>query len=543
MISQSDNNSGNRIHDGFFELLYQADGVYLKVHPPMGSGKKVTVNDVLNKMAKKQLRNFDRAAVELAIMKAKQIPERIAESQEEVKINASMNTIVSPDKMKAYVIIMPPEGGRMLTFDEIMKQINESGITYGIKRDVITTLAINPAYNQQILIAEGTEPVFGVNGKLQFLFDINKDAKPTIMEDGRVNFRELHLIENVTRGQVLVTSIPPTPGQPGKNILGIDIPALDGKPAVLPRGKNVEVSPDGQALLAAFDGLVDFIDGKVSVFSLYEVPADVDNSTGNIYFVGNVVVRGNVLSGFTIEAGGSVEVYGVVEGAIIKAGGSIILRRGMQGLGKGVLISEGDIVARYIEHSNIQARGDIRAEAVMHSNVKCGNRLELSGKKGLLVGGSAKIGKELSVKVIGSPMSTLTDIEVGVDPTLRERYKDVKDEIRTAETDIKKAEQVIELLKKLEQVGKLTPEKQEMLDRSIRTKTHYTSTLGELKEELMKLDEILEQESNGRILAQNIIYPGTKVAIGTVMMNVRENLQYCTLYKDGADVRVGPYNK
>ena len=366
MISQSDNNSGNRIHDGFFELLYQADGVYLKVHPPMGSGKKVTVNDVLNKMAKKQLRNFDRAAVELAIMKAKQIPERIAESQEEVKINASMNTIVSPDKMKAYVIIMPPEGGRMLTFDEIMKQINESGITYGIKRDVITTLAINPAYNQQILIAEGTEPVFGVNGKLQFLFDINKDAKPTIMEDGRVNFRELHLIENVTRGQVLVTSIPPTPGQPGKNILGIDIPALDGKPAVLPRGKNVEVSPDGQALLAAFDGLVDFIDGKVSVFSLYEVPADVDNSTGNIYFVGNVVVRGNVLSGFTIEAGGSVEVYGVVEGAIIKAGGSIILRRGMQGLGKGVLISEGDIVARYIEHSNIQARGDIRAEAVMH---------------------------------------------------------------------------------------------------------------------------------------------------------------------------------
>jgi len=77
---------------------------------------------------------------------------------------------------------------------------------------------------------------------------------------------------------------------------------------VLPKGKNVEISEDGQSLIAGIDGQVNYIDGKVSVFANYEVPADVDNSTGNISFVGNVIIRGNVLSGFTVEAGGSVEV-------------------------------------------------------------------------------------------------------------------------------------------------------------------------------------------------------------------------------------------
>ena len=144
------------------------------------------------------------------------------------------------------------------------------------------------------------------------------------------------------------------------------------------------------------------------------------------------------MSGFVVEAGGSVEVMGVVEGAIIKAGGDIILRRGMQGMGKGILISGGDIISRFIENSTVEARNDIKAEAIMHSNVKCGNKLELSGRKGLLVGGSCKVGKEIVAKVIGSHLATITDIEVGLDPTIRERYKAAKDELISAESDMRK---------------------------------------------------------------------------------------------------------
>lgn len=531
--------TGSNINNGFFQLLFQSDGVYLSVYPPANNGKSVEINDVINKLTLKQIKAYNRDMVELAVKMAERTPVKIAQAQEDIKIDATANVMVLPDKMKAYISFTPPDKGRMLTLEEVIEVLNENGVIYGINRTNLETLVKYPVYSEMVCVAEGTSPVNGQNGMVEFHFDIKKNTKPTILEDGRVDFRELNLIESAMQGQKLCSLIPPVPGTPGRTVLGTDIPAKEGKPAVLPKGRNVSISPDGLSLVANISGQVSYQDGKVSVFSAYEVPADVDNSTGNINFVGNVSVRGNVLSGFVIEAGGNVEVWGVVEGAVIKAGGDIILRRGMQGMGKGTLISGGDIIARYIENSTIEAKNNIKSEAIMHSNVKCGNKLELSGRKGLLVGGTCRVGKEIVAKVIGSYMATTTDIEVGIDPAVRERYKALKDEIAALETDVKKAEQAITILRKLEMAGALTPEKQEIMAKSVRTKVFYTNKLYELKEEVMQLENRLQQDSYGKVRSYNFIYPGTRVAIGSSMMYVKENLQYCTLYRDGADIRVG----
>jgi len=394
-----------------------------------------------------------------------------------------------------------------------------------------------------LCVAEAIHPVKGSNGKVEYCFDLERETKPTILEDGRVDYRELNLIQSVVKDQKLCYLTPPIMGVPGRTVSGASIPALDGKPAALPKGRNVVISEDKQTLVAAIDGMVSYIDGKVNVFSSYEVSGDVDNSTGNINFIGNVCVRGDVLSGFSIEAGGNVEVWGVVEGATIKAEGDIVLRRGMQGLGRGILKSGGDIIARYIEHSAVEAKCNIKAEAIMHSNVRCGMKLELTGRKGLLVGGTCKVGKEVSAKVIGSHMATVTDVEVGVDPMLRDRYKAIKEEICAIDIDLRKADQAITLLKKLETAGQLGPEKLEILAKSIRTKTFFSNRIIELREEASQLEEKMQQDAYGKIRVFNYVYPGTKIAIGSCLMFVKETLQYCTLYRDGADVRVGPIDK
>ncbi|MCX7708899.1 MAG: FapA family protein [Clostridia bacterium] len=535
--------SGRNVNDGFFEIRYQQDGVYLSVFPPVGKGIRVEAREVIEKLNRKQIRGFNKDVIELAVLKADKSAVKIADAQQEVKLDATCNVMVTPDKMKAFVALTPPDGGRMLTMEEILSHLARQGVIYGINKTTLESIIQYPIYNEMVCVAEGTPAANGKNGYVEFLFDINKERKPTILEDGRVDFRELNIIESVRAGQKLCNLMPPQMGTPGKTVVGVDIPAINGKPANLPRGRNVEASPDGLSVVASIDGQVCYIDGKINVFANYEVPADVDNSTGNINFVGNVIIRGNVLSGFTVDAGGNVEVWGVVEGAVIKAGGDIILRRGMQGLGKGTLISNGDIIARYIEHSNIEAKGSIKSEAIMHSNIKCGDKLELAGKKGLLVGGTCKVGKEIVAKVIGSHMATVTDIEVGVDPTLRERYKALRDEINNSESDIKKADQAITILKKLEAAGALTPEKQEMMAKSVRTKIFLSNKLNEMKEEYAQIEARLQQDVYGKIRAFNYIYPGTKVAIGTCLMYIKEPLQYCTLYRDGADVRVGPIDK
>ena len=535
--------AGNNINNGFFEITYKEDGVYLMVYPPVEKGKPVEARDVLDKLAKKLIRNFSRDIVDAAVRKADKTPVKLAEPQAEVKLNATANVMISPDKMKAFISFNPPDGGRMMTLEEVLDALNKNGVIFGINRTNMETIIKYPVYNEIICVAEGVIPVNGQNGRVEFYFDIKRDGKPAIMDDGRVDFRELNLIESVAKGQKLCELVQPVPGVIGKTVFGTDVYPMEGKPAVLPKGRNVSISDDGMAIESNIDGQVRFIDGKINIFSTYEVPADVDNSTGNISFVGNVCVRGNVLSGFSIEAGGNVEVWGVVEGAHIKAGGDIILRRGMQGMGKGVLISNGDIIARYIEHSNVEAKNNISSEAVMHSNVKCGNKLELAGRKGLLVGGSCKVGKEIVSKVIGSHMATVTDIEVGVDPSLRERYKAMKEELNTIESDLKKAEQAITILKKIEMAGALTPDKHEIMAKSVRTKVYFINRINEIKEDMQRIEASLQQDAFGKIRCFNFIYPGTKVAIGSCLMYVRENLQYCTLYRDGADVRVGSIDK
>jgi len=447
----------------------------------------------------------------------------------------------SPDLMSAYIRLRNLSDGYSFTKDELLDELRIRGVSYGLKDEVIESLVISPVYDSNILVAEGLPAVNGVNGKVNFEFDISVHDAPAILEEEKVNYKELNLIKNVNAQTVLCTLVPPVQGEDGLNVKGDKIKAIHGKPAVLPRGKNVRPSEDGQSLVALIDGQVDYQnDNTVNVFSTYEVKDDVDNSVGNINFIGNVTVRGNVLAGFSIEAGGNVEVWGVVEAANITAKGKIILRKGVSGLGKGTLTSESDIVAKYIENSIVSAKGDISAEAIMHSTVKCGGSVKLSGRKGLLVGGSTRVGREVAAKVIGSPMAINTEIEAGLDPAVRERYRVVKEEISQIEIDIKKADQAVTLLKKLEQAAPLSDEKKEILVKSTRTKIFFASRLRELEDEKNSLDEKLQENFPSKIKASDYIYPGTKVSIGSTMMYVKEVLQNCTLYREGADIKVGP---
>ncbi len=523
-----------------YELTYEADGVYLTVNRIFGA--RIDESVIMNEIRRKKIHSFNTSLISDTIKKALGQPVKIADKQEEEKINAIVEVITRPDKMTAYIKLSAPEGGgKPAGLQEIASQLKQNRVIFGINEEVVRTLVKEPIYNQNILIAEGMVPINGKNGEIKFLVDIRKDNKPIIMEDGSVNYRDLDYIESVRKGQKLCEMTEPTPGINGRNVVGTVLKAINGKPPKMVRGRNVYTGEDDKSLYSEIDGQVMYIDGKLSVFSTYEVPDDVDNSTGNINFIGNVSVRGNVLSGFTMEVGGNVEVFGVVEGASIKAGGNIILRRGMTGNGKGRLIAGGDIVAKYIENSIIEAANDIKAEAIMHSDVKCGNRLELGGRKGLLVGGITRVGKEIEAKVIGSYMATTTIIEVGVDPNIRERYKFLRTELLKIEESAKKTNQAITLIKKIEAAGMLTEEKQEIFDKSIRSKIFFDSNIAQYKEEIAELEQRLQQEIKGKIMVSDYIYQGTRVSIGSAAMHIKETLQHCTLYKDGVDVRVGPY--
>lgn len=538
--------SGYPNFDGFFDFELREDGLYLILHGPMGKGKPVELDEILSRLRQKNITNYDYAKIKEAVKNIKdseKLEIYISDQQELEVIDEEVVVNISKDKMFAVISFIPPENnGRLLSYEEVMHAIESAGVNFGIDENEVKRALEERKPNYKYVIAKGLKPVEGTHGKLEFHFNVNKDLKPKVLEDGSVDFRNLDIINNVSKGQVLVTLIPAQPGTPGMDVLGREIFPPKVKNPTLPKGKNTEISEDGLSLIATIDGQAIYINNKVTVNQTYEVPDNVDNSVGNIDFVGNVIVKGNILTGFSIKAGGNVEVYGVVEGACIEAQGDIILYRGIQGMSRGILKSMGNVVARYIENSTVEAMGNVTSEAIMHSRVKCGGSVIVEGKKGLIVGGIIRAGKEVNAKVIGSHMATSTEIEVGIDPTIVERYRYLKDEQANIKKEIIKINQAIDLLNKMKGTNRLTDDKRALLQKSIRTKVFLNDRLKSIKNEMADLEPLMEERDDGKVRAFNVIHPGVKVTIGTATMYVREEIKYCTLYKDNADIRTTSYS-
>jgi len=457
-------------------------------------------------------------------------------------LKVDIKVMVTSDKLKASVILTPNQNGVDLTFENVMSALKINKVSFGIDEGVIKKLVENPVFGSPVVVAQGKPPGKPVDGKLIYHFDIKREIKPKELPDGRVDYKDLGIVQNVRKDDVLVTMIDPVDGENGIDVFGGVIRGQRGKKINLPRGKNTYIDVDGHRLRAACDGQVSVIEGKVVVLNTLEINSNVDNSTGNINFVGNVHIKGSVLSGFKVIAEGNVEVEGIVEAAEIEAKGSVILHKGITGMGKGRIISQKSVIAKFIENATVIAADDIQAEAIVHSDIKCGGKLLLIGKKASIVGGSCKVGREVEAKVIGSYLSTATEIEVGVDPLMIERYREIKKEIAELKENIKKCEQGIEVLKKIEAASGLTDDKKEMLQKFTRSKIISAERLKSLQLELEEIEKRLEERNEGVVKVQDMIYPGVKVTIGNVCKLIKEPVKYCKIYREDADIKIAPYS-
>ena len=87
-----------------------------------------------------------------------------------------------------------------------------------------------------------------------------------------------------------------------RTVLDQEIPAKSGKNVPLPQGRNTEISEDGTQLLASIAGSVEFTGRSFQVKPVLEISGNVDFSTGDLDFLGDINICGNVLSGFTVRA-------------------------------------------------------------------------------------------------------------------------------------------------------------------------------------------------------------------------------------------------
>ena len=82
-------------------------------------------------------------------------------------------------------------------------------------------------------------------------------------------------------------------------------------------GKNVKFDKDGVTVVAEIDGEVMLFNGKITVEPVKFLDA-VNVKTGDVKFVGTVIIKGAVEEGYRVEAT-NIEVNGIVDKSYLEA--------------------------------------------------------------------------------------------------------------------------------------------------------------------------------------------------------------------------------
>ncbi|CAM3738154.1 DUF342 domain-containing protein [Mesobacillus thioparans] len=444
---------------------------------------------------------------------------------------------ISNDRLSAELELDIHDHEYSISVGNLMSILEKESIIFGIKMDVLAQIAESPAsVEYPVIIANGMPNLDGEDSYLR------SELEQTGLNEQKVfNFRSVLQIPSVKKRQLLATVVPPVDGTPGKDVTGRVVPAKPGRPLRIKAGKNV-IFESGQ-FYAACDGQVSITQKSISVNPVYEVKGDLDLRTGNLDFVGNIVIKGNVPSGYELKAGGDIIVDGLVEAANLQAGGNIVIKGGVAGALKGKVTADGSVFANFLNQANVKAGQDIIVKSsILHSKLTAAGNVDCH--TGTIIGGTISAARDISVKELGNELFTKTELAVGWDPLLEKSEQETNASIETAKMNIRKLTEIeLKLAELGRRAGTLTNEQRQMIAKQRNTRLKVEQSLGELLADLEFLQLEKQDRLNSCLSVYDKVFPNTKVYFGKYAFLTNQIYKKVSFYLDNSEIMIHPIAK
>jgi uncharacterized protein (DUF342 family) len=387
----------------FVSVEERDDGVYISVTREQAA--KINVRDVITALEQASVINYQADQIRSVIEHSRGGFEKIGDTFEYYNSNMDRYIDIKVTPLKATIKVNSPALSERVRFtDNVIRYcLSTKGICCGVKEEVLKKFMSEPAYDTELLVAEGIPPIDGKDSEIQFEVSVNPDAKPSVGKGGKVDYREIQTFSSIKQGQVIARRVPPTEGQPGKAVTGEAIPPVPGKDFPLPRGRNTVISEDGQFLVAEKTGIV-FEEGHlINVDELLQVHSDVDFSVGNVKYSGNVQIHGGVKAGFIVEAEGDIEISGEVESArVISRNGNVVIHHGVIGKNDTYIFGKNGISIEFAQNAELRTDGKLTVgKSCLHCQIFC-NTLEATDGQSSIVGGVVQAYEHIDVINIGN---------------------------------------------------------------------------------------------------------------------------------------------
>ncbi|WP_333650705.1 DUF342 domain-containing protein [Lacrimispora sp.] len=450
------------------------------------------------------------------------------EGTEPTPRDAQPHLYISKDGMAAWIYVIPPfNNGRDISEKDLRAVLSQNRVKTGILEDAFQSIANDLIYDQSVLVAKGTLARNGVDGSINDRYKRVLHLEFEEDEKGSVDYKHLNNIQSIKEGEAICEITRAVPGQNGITVTGIPYPCtIKGTEFPVPVGRNTVLNKEGTLLISQKTGHVTFANGKFHVDPILKINGNIDNSTGNLDYDGDIFISGDVRNGFSIKATGSIDIRGSVEGAVITAGGPITIASGMSGNGKGVLTSESHIKCRYLEHCTVSAGGNVYAESIINSKVKCGQDIVVTSGMGAIIGGTLLAASNINARIIGSKVRRLiTELVIANIPKSVEESEKLTRELEQLHYNMSEVKKNINYLENSQRA-----DKEQLLER-LKQAEEYLN----IREQGInnRLEEIAADTAvqTGLIQCQQLL-PVVRIRMGASVLLIQEEYSKSLIYKN-----------
>lgn len=465
--------------------------------------------------------------------------DKLIEENPEPIQGTSFKIVVTPDGMEAYLTITDRE--HRPTEEEVLGEIWNCKIRKGILRNEIRNATDGTYDEDTVLIAVGKNAQNGKDGWYEYFFNTNVNRKPKLLPDGSVDYQDIEWYDAVKKGDKIAFYHKAEDGIDGYDVEGNILKSTRGREQTILAGSGFVMDKDRCTYTAKTDGMVRLENDRLEVSEMLEVD-EVTTAIGNVIFEGSIRVKENVGTGVIIKAGKDIIVDGFVEGATLEAEGDIILRKGINGAGRGRINAKGNVSAKFIESADVYAGGTINIDYAMNSVLYSEEIVEAKMRTGTIVGGVCTGVKGVNAQNIGSKAGKQTTIRAGSSTALLKLNNEIYRKLTSAQEELR----ILENVRK-EMEAKL--DAQQLAEQPV-----YEKVQNALYSKGKEFDELSAQQEEVRgkllelgravILAKGTIYDGVKVQLGAANWAATKELMDVTLRKvrNGSEEKVFAYH-
>lgn len=419
------------------------------------------------------------------------------------------------NNMEAYLTVAIQNG--IVGRDVLMKFLQENRVKEGISEKAIDCLCNGEYGPNPILIAQGKIPLKGEDGWYEYFFRTDVQKKPKVLSDGTADYKDIEWFEVVKEGQKIAYYHEAKEGTDGYDVLGNVIKGRKGSEKRVLRGKGFRLEEDKKTYIALYNGMIRLQDEELFIVNHLDLD-EINMTTGNIFFDGSIHIRGNVSSGMTVKATGDIVIDGNVELATIETEGSVMLKKGMNSSGGGMVKAGKNVVSRFFDTTRVLADGNIEVEKCLNSQLYAKGIITATK---IFAGGIASSESGFYLNNVGNHAGLKTVLKVQTNETARNDYYNIL-------YNIKDVTRQLEVLNKTygELMEKYTPEERSEMEIFQKVENAVfikQKQLDKMKELEIKLKRIIDKEKLVSVVISGNAYEGTVVEIGSSRWEAKDH--------------------